>query len=110
MSDRGPRKLSQQGARVWRLSLTVALSTIQVTVRFDSVPPFFEGEHPDERSGASCLSSSSINLSRLLAPLRKFRVPLPMPPPAVQVLYVDEHRCPPRDSITDPTTQQSTSL
>ncbi|GFS60103.1 hypothetical protein TNCV_2826341 [Trichonephila clavipes] len=43
---RGPRNPSWQRAICTSLSLAVALSTIQVTVRFESVPPNFEGEHP----------------------------------------------------------------
>ncbi|GFT43452.1 hypothetical protein TNCV_815041 [Trichonephila clavipes] len=43
--DQGPRNSSCQRAK-WRLSLAVALSTIQVTERFTSVSPNFEEEHP----------------------------------------------------------------
>ncbi|GFV56048.1 hypothetical protein TNCV_2266341 [Trichonephila clavipes] len=43
--DQGPRNSSGQRAKLC-LSLSVALSTIQVTARFCSVSPNFEGEHP----------------------------------------------------------------
>ncbi|GFW81741.1 hypothetical protein TNCV_2884151 [Trichonephila clavipes] len=52
-----------------RLSLAVALNTIQVTVRFSSAPPQFGG------SGASHLSSPTTNLTRGLSACRLFKVP-----------------------------------
>ncbi|GFX10360.1 hypothetical protein TNCV_1867551 [Trichonephila clavipes] len=50
MSDRDPRNSSQQSARCTPV-LSVALSTIQVILRFRSVPPNFEGEHPRGSQG-----------------------------------------------------------
>ncbi|GFU01076.1 hypothetical protein TNCV_1816881 [Trichonephila clavipes] len=65
-SDQGPRNSSRLGARFSHLSSSVALSTIQVRVRFVLVYPNFVGEHPGEdQCVASNLSSPSINLTRL---------------------------------------------
>ncbi|GFU87975.1 hypothetical protein TNCV_1335441 [Trichonephila clavipes] len=58
-----------------RLSLAVALGTIQVTVRFSSVPPQFRGRIPWGWSKASHLSSPSTSLTRGLAARSLFRVP-----------------------------------
>ncbi|GFT75841.1 hypothetical protein TNCV_851431 [Trichonephila clavipes] len=70
-----------------RLSLAVALRTIQVTVRLSSVPlPNFEGEHPGGGSGASHLSSPSTNLTSGLVTRRLFRVPQ-----AAKALYIYKH-------------------
>ncbi|GFX39071.1 hypothetical protein TNCV_3426571 [Trichonephila clavipes] len=57
------------------LSLAIALSTIQVTVRFSSVTPNFEEETPGG-SGASHLSSPSTNITRGHAARRLFSTPM----------------------------------
>ncbi|GFV02397.1 uncharacterized protein TNCV_1023251 [Trichonephila clavipes] len=64
-------------AKGWNLclSLALALSTMQVTMCFFSVPPQFRGRKPWGWSGASHLSSPSINHTRGLAARRLFRVP-----------------------------------
>ncbi|GFU93772.1 hypothetical protein TNCV_1659971 [Trichonephila clavipes] len=51
------------------MSLVVALSPIQVTERFGSFNPNFEGEHPGGGQGPST------NLTRGLAAGRLFKVP-----------------------------------
>ncbi|GFS95166.1 hypothetical protein TNCV_2705121 [Trichonephila clavipes] len=56
-----------------RLSLALALITIQITVRFSSVPPPQYGGRT--WSGVYHLSSPATNLTRGLAALRPFRVP-----------------------------------
>ncbi|GFV11445.1 hypothetical protein TNCV_1695701 [Trichonephila clavipes] len=53
---------------------TPVLSTIQVTVRFCSVPPQFRGRKPWVWPEASQLSSPSPNLTRGLPARRRFRV------------------------------------
>ncbi|GFW36071.1 hypothetical protein TNCV_4929341 [Trichonephila clavipes] len=74
-SGRGPRNSSRQTARILRLSLALALITMQATVRFYSVPPQFRGRKPWGWPGAYHLSSPSTNHTRRLAARRLFRVP-----------------------------------
>ncbi|GFW43829.1 hypothetical protein TNCV_2854621 [Trichonephila clavipes] len=57
------------------MSLAVALSTIQVTERFNSVSPQFRRRTFWGWSGASHLSSSSTNLTRGLVAQLLFKVP-----------------------------------
>ncbi|GFT06006.1 hypothetical protein TNCV_4352371 [Trichonephila clavipes] len=72
--DQGPRNLSWQRAKS-RLSLAIALSTVQVTERFSSVLPQFRGKTPWGWSGAFHLPSHSTNLMRGLASRWLFKVP-----------------------------------
>ncbi|GFU33152.1 hypothetical protein TNCV_4156691 [Trichonephila clavipes] len=72
--DQGLRNLSWQRAKS-RLSLAVALSTTQKTVRFGSVAPQFRGSTLWGWSEASHLSFLSTNHTRGLAVRRLFRVP-----------------------------------
>ncbi|GFV75087.1 hypothetical protein TNCV_3189401 [Trichonephila clavipes] len=77
VSDRGPRNSSWHRARLLRLSLSVALSTLQVTVRdLARFYPSFKGRWG--WSKASNLSTPSTSLTRGLAARRLLRVP-PMP-------------------------------
>ncbi|GFV60420.1 hypothetical protein TNCV_3470551 [Trichonephila clavipes] len=66
-----PQNSLRQKARILRLSL--ALTTMQVTVRFFSVPPQFRGRKSWEWSGTS--HHSSTNHTRERAARRLFRVP-----------------------------------
>ncbi|GFT03382.1 transposable element Tcb1 transposase [Trichonephila clavipes] len=74
-SDEGPRDSSQQRARFVCLSLALALSTIQGTVRFCSFPPQFCGRTTLGVVRSVHLSFPSTNLTRGLAVRRLFRVP-----------------------------------
>ncbi|GFV83389.1 RNase H domain-containing protein [Trichonephila clavipes] len=58
-----------------RQSLAEALSTIQVTIRFSSVPPQFEGDTLGEGSGASHLCYPSTDLTTGVAGRWLFPVP-----------------------------------
>ncbi|GFV93525.1 hypothetical protein TNCV_1988381 [Trichonephila clavipes] len=69
-SGRGPRNSSRLRARIFRLLLALALSTMQVTLRYCSVPPQFSGREPWWWSDASLLSSPSTRED-----LRLFKVP-----------------------------------
>ncbi|GFV87537.1 hypothetical protein TNCV_3281751 [Trichonephila clavipes] len=90
--DRGPRNSSWQRAKL-RLSLAVALSTIQVTVRLTRFHPNFEGGH--------------LGVLRGLPPLYPFHQPhektcgsrrLCRVSPAAKALYIYKHPCLLRDS------------
>ncbi|GFW23535.1 uncharacterized protein TNCV_3806321 [Trichonephila clavipes] len=87
------------------LSPAVALSTIQVTVRFGSIPPQFRGRTLWGWSEASHLPSlppTSREDLRLDGYLKY--------PHAAQALYIYKHPCLLRNSNPDPTAQQSASL
>ncbi|GFV43567.1 hypothetical protein TNCV_1690111 [Trichonephila clavipes] len=58
-----------------RMSLIVALSTIQVTIQFSWFHPNPEGENPRKGPEAFKLFFPSTNLTRGLAARRLFRVP-----------------------------------
>ncbi|GFV99285.1 hypothetical protein TNCV_1512571 [Trichonephila clavipes] len=77
-SDRGPLNSSQLRTRIFTPAvLALALSTMQVTVRFCSVPPQSSGRKPWTCQGTSHLSSPSTNHTRGLAARRLFRVFMP---------------------------------
>ncbi|GFV65541.1 hypothetical protein TNCV_2332031 [Trichonephila clavipes] len=59
--DRGPRNSSWQRAKR-RLSLTEALRTIQVTVRFDTFPYKFRGRTPGVVRGLPPTSREDLRL------------------------------------------------
>ncbi|GFV05175.1 hypothetical protein TNCV_223881 [Trichonephila clavipes] len=85
--------------------LTVALSTLQVTVRFSSVPPNFEGEHPGGGQGLPTshpLPPTSRDDQRLDGCLEY--------PHAAKALNIYKHPCLLRHSNPDPTAQQSAPL
>ncbi|GFV36150.1 hypothetical protein TNCV_1974861 [Trichonephila clavipes] len=84
-----------------RLSLSVALSTIQMTVRFGTIQ-----RTPWRWSGASHLSFFYTNLSREDLRLDGFLNYTY----AAQALYIYKHPCLLRDSNPGPTAQQSASL
>ncbi|GFV49870.1 hypothetical protein TNCV_1391521 [Trichonephila clavipes] len=81
------------------------MSTIQVTVRFGSVPLQFRGRTLSGWSEASYLSSPSTNLPRGLAARRLFRVPH-----ATKALHIFKHPCLLRDSNPVPKAQQKALL
>ncbi|GFT28774.1 hypothetical protein TNCV_3585001 [Trichonephila clavipes] len=64
------RQKSDQGQEIQRaegrLSLAVASSTIQLTVRFSSFPPQFEEEHP----GVPVRHGNTLNIRRAESPLQ----------------------------------------
>ncbi|GFV61311.1 hypothetical protein TNCV_4103691 [Trichonephila clavipes] len=84
VSDRHPRKIHSGKRLEVRLSLSVALSTIRVTVRFGwmGLSPLF-----------SLLLNDNLEY-----------------PPAEKSLYIYKHPCLLGDSNPGPTTQQSASL
>ncbi|GFV77584.1 hypothetical protein TNCV_1071131 [Trichonephila clavipes] len=71
ISDKDPRNSAWLGASFLRLSLALALSIMQVTVRFSRFHPNFEGDH----LGDGLLSTPSTNFTRRLGSRRLFRVP-----------------------------------
>ncbi|GFX92922.1 hypothetical protein TNCV_914721 [Trichonephila clavipes] len=74
MLDIGPQNSLRLRTRFIRLSLALALITIQVTVRFCSVPPQIL-RRALKGPGAYYLSSPSTNLTRELVARRLFKVP-----------------------------------
>ncbi|GFX17171.1 hypothetical protein TNCV_2856941 [Trichonephila clavipes] len=102
--DRGPQISSWQRAQR-RRSLAVALSTLQVTVRFGSVPPQFRGRILWGWSEAFQFSFPSTNLTRGLVARRLFTESH-----AAKALYIYKHPCLLRDSNPDPMALQSASL
>ncbi|GFY25424.1 uncharacterized protein TNCV_2485441 [Trichonephila clavipes] len=105
VSDRGPRNSSWQEAKL-HLSLSAALSTIQMAVQFGCVPPQFRGRiHPGggQRPAASLSfppsSREDICLDECLECSR-----------AAKALYIYKHSCIFRDLDLDPTTQQPVPL
>ncbi|GFU92369.1 hypothetical protein TNCV_823951 [Trichonephila clavipes] len=73
-SDQSPRNSSRLEARFLCMSLTLALSIMQVTVRFCRFLSNFEGEHPGGGKGPH-LSSLPIYFMRGPAARRAFRLP-----------------------------------
>ncbi|GFV21721.1 hypothetical protein TNCV_164521 [Trichonephila clavipes] len=93
------QSLRQVGLLDVRLSLAIALSTIQVTVRFNSVPPkHLEREHPRGQDLPPLFPFQ--HLTRRLATQRVFRVPH-----AAKALQIYKHPCLLRDSNAGPTAQ-----
>ncbi|GFX14908.1 hypothetical protein TNCV_1486501 [Trichonephila clavipes] len=87
------------------MSLAIALSTIQVTERFNSVSPNFEREYPGGGQGPST--------SLLLPPTPRENLQRDgylKYLPAAKTLYIYKHSCLLRDSITGPTAQLPASL
>ncbi|GFV26677.1 uncharacterized protein TNCV_4059971 [Trichonephila clavipes] len=83
----------------------VAVSTIQVTVRFGSVPPQFRGRTlwGGQRPPASLLLPPTSRDDLRLDGYLEY-------PPAMKALYIYKHPCLLRDSNPVPTVQQSASL
>ncbi|GFX02546.1 hypothetical protein TNCV_728001 [Trichonephila clavipes] len=98
-SDRGPRNASRLRLEFLRLSLDLALSTMQMTVRFCSVPPQFRGRKPWGWPGASPPTREDLRLNGYLDY-----------PHAAKALYIYKHPCLLRDSNLVPTAPQSASL
>ncbi|GFW90868.1 uncharacterized protein TNCV_2418611 [Trichonephila clavipes] len=105
-SGQGPRNSSQLTARILRLSLALALSTLQMIVRLCSVPPpNLEGENPGGGQGPP--------MSLPLQPTTREDLRLDgylEYPHAAKALYIYKHPCFLRDSNPVPTASQSVSL